>query len=562
MRKKSIFKFLLTCWITTTVFSSCNDIDLSNISNDVAINESLIVPAGEATITVDDLLKKAGSQNYISANDGTNEIYFTSEKDIDYSFRKIDLLQFSRNKVVTVKPWSIYSGSVPIPAGTTITDHMNDSVSLGINNFSAKPGERIEKTEINSATIGLNLDLTPDIKSSIKYNNVQIRIEFPNGTMTNQDGSPVDIFVTPSPYGTVKPIVLNNFIMKTPGGATGVPVKVTVTATTSFPATASNTSAFNCTVSFNQISFKTVWGHFLPDASSKDSVRIPLDLPTSLSDFNLKFANPIANITVKSSVGAKLLFNVDYVKAFDKNNVEITKAHFTSPDGDSHTFKIPKPKSTTQTGDTIITLDKDNGSTNLLFATDKIPDVLEYRFSSGVERDLNSLDFILPDSKIQAHVSVKVPMLLNAGSSISLKDTIENIGKNLKSSMKDVNVDSAIIVLDVTNHFPLAATLELVNTVDSLGKPILTDFVKKYSIDAPTLNESDGSVKTPKVTQLQIKLKPGQYDQIRSMKDLYFNITLGDSNSAAMHLVKTDYIKIKMGAYAKGTITSTLGSDN
>ncbi len=557
MNKKSTLKFLLICWGFTTVFSSCTDIDLSGISKDIAINESLIIPAGGDSITVNELLKKAGS-NDISI-DSNNDINFISEKDIDFSFKNIDLLKYASKNKITVGLEPAYSG--PVLAGTTVSIQKKDSISLGINSAS-KPDERIEKAEISSATIGVTLDLTSDIKSSIKYSDVKITISFPNNTVTDfQENTYPDIVITPNPYGTVKNVLLNNFIMHTPGGATGIPVTITVTAKTSSGATVSNASAFNCTLSFNQMSFKTVWGHFSPDSNSKDSLRINLNLPTTLTAFNLKFVDPVAKITVKSSVGAKLLFNVDYVKAFDKNNVEIAKAHFTSPASDSHTFKIPKPKGVTLTGDTIITLDKDNGGTDQLFTSGKIPDALEYKFSSGVETDLNSLDFILPDSKIHAHVSVKIPMLLKAGSSISLQDTIKNVGGNLKSSMKDVNVDSAIVILDVTNHFPLPATLTLVNLVDSLGKPILTDFINTYSIAAPTDLTSDGAVVTPKVTQLQIKLKKGQYDQIKSMKDLYFNVTLGNSDSTTgMHILSTDYMKVKMGVYGKGTISTTLGT--
>jgi hypothetical protein len=565
MKKKSIFKCLFTCWIVATAFSSCNEIDLSNISKDIAIDESLLIPAGETTITIQDVLTKTGTNDVKIEG---NEVNFVSEKDLDYSFRKIDLLKYSAEKTVTVKPWGSYPGSVPVPAGTTVpTSTITDSVSLGINDASRNPGERIEYVEINLATIGLVLNLTNDIKNSIRNDDISITIHFPNNTVTNFDGSAYkDIIIVPNSYGTVKNIVLSNFIMHTPGGASGIPVEVSVSARTSLATTASNNSAFNCTLSFNQIAFKTVWGHFSPDSNSKDSLRISLNLPTSLSAFNLKFANPAATITVTSTVGAKLKFNVDYVKAFDKDNVEIAKAKFAAGtdtyglDDQSHTFHIAKPVSTSQSSTTTILLDKDNGSTDLLFASGKIPDALEYKFSSGVETDLSSLDFILPDSKIAAHVSVKIPMILNAGSSIELLDTIKNVGKNLNSSMKDVNVDSVSLVLAVTNHFPLPAKLEIVNPVDSLGKEVLKDFVKEYSIDAATLN-SDGTVQKEQLTTFIIKLKKGQYDEVKRMSNLYLKVSLGDKSSTTQaHILKDDYIKIKLSGYAKGTITGTLGS--
>jgi len=566
MKKKSIFKCLLTCWIVATAFSSCNEIDLTNISKDIAIDESLLIPAGESTITIQDVLTKTGTNDVKIEG---NEVNFVSDKDLDYSFRKIDLLKYSAEKTVIVKPWSAIPGSILIPAGTTVpTSTIADSISLGINDASRNPGERIESAEITSATIGLVVNLSNDIKNSIRNSDITITIRFPNSTVTNFDGSAYkDIVIVPNSYGTLKNIVLNNFIMHTPGGASGIPVEVKVSAKTSSGTTASNNSAFNCTLSFNQIAFRTVWGHFSPDSNSKDSLRINLNLPTSLSKFDLKFANPAATITVKSTVGAKLKFNVDYVKAFDKNNVEIAKAKFAAGtdtyglDDQSHTFHITKPTSTSQSSITTIVLDKDNGSTDLLFASGKIPDALEYKFSSGVETDLSSLDFILPDSKIAAHVNVKIPMILNPGSSIELLDTIKNVGRNLKSSMKDVNVDSASakIVLAVTNHFPLPVKLGLVNPVDSLGKEVLKDFKLDYDIEIPALNEN-GTVKEEKLTSFIIELKKGQYEEIRRMSNLYFKVILGDQSSGSAHILKDDYIKIKLSGYAKGTITGTLGS--
>ena len=565
MKKKSTFKCLLTCWIVAAAFSSCNEIDLTNISKDVAIDESLLIPGGESTITIQDILTKTGTNDVKIEG---NEVNFVSEKDLDYSFRKIDLLKYSAEKTIAVKPWSAYSGSIFIPSGTSIpTSTITDSVSLGINNATRNPGERIESTEITSATIGLRVNLTNDIKNSIKNSDISITIHFPNNTVTNFDGSAYpDIVIVPNPYGTVKNIVLNNFVMHTPGGASGIPVEVRVSAKTSSPTTASNYSAFNCTLSFNQIAFKTVWGHFAPDANSKDSLRINLNLPASLSKFNLKFANPAAKITVTSTVGAKLLFNVDYVKAFDKDNKEIAKARFaagadTYNNGDSRTFHITKPASINESGITTITLDKDNGSTDELFKSGKIPDALEYKFSSGVEAD-TKLDFILPDSKIAAQVNVKIPMILNEGSSIELLDTIKNVGRNLKSSMKDVNADSvsASLILEVTNHFPLPVKLQIENPVDSLGKEVLKDFKRDYDIEIPALNE-DGTVKEEKLTPFIIELKKGQYEEIRRMSDLYFLVKLGDAGSTnKAHILKDDYIKIKVSGYAKGTITGTLGS--
>jgi hypothetical protein len=562
MKRKTVFKFLLPACFFSGIFFSCTEIDLTNISKDIAIDESLITPVGEASLTANDLLVKLGQQDYLDTIG--NEIYFTSEENLSYRFRDIDLNKYSQGRTVVLKPWSGAPGFVFLPSGTTIpTVTTNDSVSLGLNSSSS---ERIVKAEIASANVGLNITLTNDIKNAITPANLNLKIEFPGNAVTLADGvTPLVINTTPNVYGTVKNIPLANFIMNTPAGATGIPVKVTVNAKTTSAATASSSSSFTCNLTFNQISFKVLWGHFEPDTYAKDSLSVPIDLhlPTSFSGLNLKFANPTAKVTINTNIGANLRFNVDEVKAFDKNNVQIAKAFFTGPDayngGDSRTFHLAKP---TFPGDwltTIITLDKDNGATDRLFAAGKIPSLLEYKFSSGLDPD--PLSFIVPNSLIKANVKISIPLLLNGGSSVEFNDSIKNIGTSLTSDLKDVTINNATIVLSVTNGFPVPATLELVNLVDANGQALLKDLQTKYSIEAPTVNATDGSVTATHTQQLKIVLTPGQEADFKKLKDLHFRIVLGDPASTnPMHFSKTNFLKVKAGVFAKGTLTGTIGT--
>lgn len=566
MKWKIGFKFLLSAWIFSALITSCREIDLTGISNDVMIDESLIAPVGETSVTVDDLLIKLGNQNYIDTVG--NEIYITSKDSINYPFRNVDLNKYSQTRTISLKPWSALPAPVPVLGGITIpTTTITDSISLGLNS-SSNPGERIQSAKITSATVGLTLNLTNDIKNSIKNTDVKISIQFPNGSITNPDGTPYVINPTPiipNAYGTVKNIVLTNFIMNTPAGATGIPVVVKVDAKTTSGAIVSNTTAFNCTLSFSNIAFSVIYGQFQPDTYAQDSLRIALDLPTALSGLDLKFANPTATVTVKTNIGAKLRFNIDYVRAYDKDNTPIAKAFFqpgvdTYNGGDSHTFHIIKPTNPNDFSTTTIILDKDNGSTNRLFASGKIPTALEYKFTSGVDAD-PALSFLVPNSKITANVDVRIPLLLDPGSSVEMVDSVKDVGVNLTSSMKDVTINTGTLVLNITNSFPVKATFELVDLKDAQGNQILKDLKTVYSIDAPAEVSADGSVTKTKVQQLQIELKNGQFDEFKKLKNLKFKITLGDKTSTnSMHFTKSNFIKVKAGVFANGTVTGNIGT--
>lgn len=543
--------------MSSMLFTSCKDIDLTGISSEVMIDESLIAPVGETSVTVDDLLLKMDDPARIQTEG--NEIFITYEDSVDYKFREIDVTKFKGGVTLPITPWSLPI-PVTLPAGTDIPiDPVKTSIELGLN---ANSSEQIVKAEISNAILDLALILTPEIRGKITS---VITIKFPNNSITKADGTPLIISLSPSSEG-VATYALKDFVMKVPTGSAAIPVEVTVDAKTSSSVTVSSSSMFTCNLNFYMQDYKVLWGHFQPATYSKDMSSITLDLPTSLSDLNLKFANPTVNLTVKSNIGAALLFNVDYVRALDKSNTVIAKAFFTGVDsynnGDSRVFRLTKPSSTNPGGwattPTII-LDKDNGATNRLFESGKIPAALEYQFSSGVDAD-PELSFLVPNAGIKAYVGVKVPLQLNVGSSVEMTDSIKDVGVNLTSSMKDVTINTGTLILNITNSFPTAATVELINMKDVQGNEILKTLTKKYSIDAPEVN-ADGSVTKTKVQQLQIELKDGQFNELKKLKDLVFKITLGDKTSTkSMHFSKANFIKVKAGLFAKGTVTGNIGT--
>lgn len=557
MRNKSIFMILSVFWVSSMLFTSCKDIDLTGISSEVMIDESLIAPVGEASVTVDDLLLKMDDPTRIHT-EGT-EIFITYEDSVDYKFREIDVTKFTGNVNFEFAPWSS-SSSATLPAGTNIPiSPVTNSINLGLQ---ANSSEQIVKAEISTATLGLNLILSPDIKNKVSST---ITVRFPNNGITKRDGTPFIISLIPDASG-VASSTLKDFIMSIPPGSNAIPVEVTIDAMATSDVNVSSSSKFTCDINFKLQDYKVLWGNFQPATTSKDLSKIALDLPTSLSGLNLKFANPTVTLTIKSNIGAALLFNVDYVRALDKNDATIASAFFTGPDsynnGDSRVFRLTKPKNPGEWATTAppIVLDKDNGATNRLFESGKIPAALEYQFSSGVAAD-PELSFLVPDAGIKAHVDVKVPLQLNAGSTVEMTDSIKDIGVNLTSSMKDITINTGTLILNITNSFPTAATVELINMKDVQGNEILKSLTKVYSIDAPAEVSADGSVTKTKIQQLQIELKDGQFDEFKKLKDLVFKITLGDKTSTkTMHFSKANFIKVKAGVFVKGTITGNIGT--
>ena len=145
MKNKSLFKTLSMLWICSMIFTACmSDVELSNVSKEILIDESLVVPIGVDTIKIKELLQKLSTDNQVTtdpAGQGT-EIYFEKEENYDYSFRNVRLLGNSSPTGVSLQPSP--GASVSVPANSTIPSvNLSTSFNLGLN--SDVTNERVDK---------------------------------------------------------------------------------------------------------------------------------------------------------------------------------------------------------------------------------------------------------------------------------------------------------------------------------------------------------------------------------------------------------------------------------
>jgi hypothetical protein len=210
-----------------------------------------------------------------------------------------------------------------------------------------------------------------------------------------------------------------------------------------------------------------------------------------------------------------------------------------------------------------IILNRDNGATNRLFETGKVPKSLDYKFSAGVNPNDNNLSYLTPDAKIKAKVNIKFPLHFDSGTTFEMKDSIADFGKMLDSinSVKALNAEIAL-VLTITNGFPLSTSFEIVSPIDSKGVPILTDWTKIYPIESAIV-ETDitksnvGQVKTPTTQTINLNINSSQFEEMKKMKNLVFKIKIGgqqlaNNTWAPILLTKKDSFGVKVGVYGKG----------
>ncbi len=557
--KSSASHFLVAIFLSILILPSCmNDVDLTNISDKFQWNGSLAVPVGEATLTLEDLLTQLDSQN-ILITEG-QEILYQDSDSIDFRFREIDLAKYSQSVVETfnISP----GGNSSIQANKTVSiTPINDNINLGLNSTS---DERVDSAVINSAVLSVKVTVE---NININPGNLKLKLNFPIDKVHATNGSSVNISFTPTAFNRAENVTISNFVINTSGNATGIPLTLQLDITTGSSAiTVDPTSVVGVELKFTRFDYKVAYGFFAPAVIATKTLKQDLDLPSFTDDGLFLFANPKAFLTVKSNIGAYLKFNVDYVKAYPKSNhsQEVYATFNGSPSTSESMGKKPAAP-----GKWVVkqlrTLDKDYGATDRLFSNANKPDVLEYKYSVGIDNSTNdhTPDFITPDGTIKVLYKIQIPLYLKPGSYYEFKDTLVDAGEDINSALEDVEVNSGSIFLTVSNGLPVKGKLTLA-LKDSLGRDIATTFTKEYDIDAPQVDD-EGYVVENGITpqKIEIALNNEQLDDFKNSKDIVYTFRIDSRDTESfIHFRKSDSFKVKLGLFVNGKVSSDLNNND
>jgi len=211
------------------------------------------------------------------------------------------------------------------------------------------------------------------------------------------------------------------------------------------------------------------------------------------------------------------------------------------------------------------TLDKDYGATDRLFSNANKPDVLEYKYSVGIDNSTNdhTPDFITPDGTIKVLYKIQIPLYLKPGSYYEFKDTLVDAGEDINSALEDVEVNSGSIFLTVSNGLPVKGKLTLA-LKDSLGRDIATTFTKEYDIDAPQV-DAEGYVVENGITpqKIEIALNNEQLDDFKNSKDIVYTFRIDSRDTESfIHFRKSDSFKVKLGLFVNGKVSSDLNNND
>ena len=68
MKRKTVFNYLIGVALAAFLFGACTtEVDWENLGDNLKIDQSLVLPLGEATLTLEDILNQLDSVDFINS---------------------------------------------------------------------------------------------------------------------------------------------------------------------------------------------------------------------------------------------------------------------------------------------------------------------------------------------------------------------------------------------------------------------------------------------------------------------------------------------------------------
>lgn len=551
------------------LFPACEaDIDIKNVSDEIALQPSLVVPVASASINLGQFLKAHYDGENLDLSDNP-EINYISKDSAEFKLGELNFLD--NVQPLTKNLYPSPSGAATIPPNTIIpTISSTDFVNLGIN--SALNADRIDSIKVTSVLMSVAVTLTPEMRS-IDPANLKLSVVLPPDRVRMTGTGSNTITIVPEAYGQSVNVLISDFVLNTSNSVTGFPIQLKVDAqSASFPLTLSPASAIICDLKFSQLVYSVAYGNFESATNVSFVHARKLDIGTVFPTGFLKFSNPQLYISATSNIGTYLSFNIDYIKAFVSTDSSISpvyawfNGHTTNSVADQFDSKPARPG--LWVSKDFKPFDKDRGETNLLFENVNRPDMIEYKFSGGINKELVQKDptpsFITPDGKLKVYFTHIIPFQLNEGSYYEHQDTLRNIvGEiaNVFDKYTANRISSVAIILDVKNGFPVQ-TRFFVQFLDSLGRMLLTDLEKEYVVEAGNV-DANGIVQPGKETKQTIVMliSKDQIPELKNAGSMAYSVRFeGEGSQSNIHVTQSNTFDLNLGLYVKGDINENLGT--
>lgn len=534
--------------LSLSFFSCMSDVELSNISGEISIDPTLVMPMGSVTVNLGDVIAANDSDKILSTD--LAEITYQRADSMIFSYPKIDI---AGNIPVVTKSIALLPSSpfypVPIPANTTLPSvTINQNFDLGINGAGAK--ERIDSIKVSRAVLSVRVSTNV---ANLDPSKLKVTVTFGNGKLRKLDGTPSVLIVQPTGFNTPEQSTIQNFVIDVSGGTSSIPLKIDLEAQTgSTPILLNQNSKLDIEFSFDKLDWQVLYGQFDMSSLATSVQEIPVGLNTNILNGAFKFSNPQINISAISNVGMKMGFKLDYFKS--RSNVSSVYAHFDGKETLTQDFAT-RPMIPGETVNVNFkTFDRIWGETDKLFEI--MPTFFEFKATPFADITDQTPSYLTPDGQIKVYLKTTIPMQFNAGSYYQYADTINNLfDPSSKILGDDVlnKVEKATFVFTILNYLPVKSILAF-RFLDAMGTEVkmLDSFNKKYEIAAGKVSMKGKIIPGTEPQQLTISVTRDELLQIRKANNLEFQVRVeGADVDSKIFFSMSNSLNLKLGLLVK-----------
>jgi hypothetical protein len=563
------FRLIISVLVAIPIFlSSCeSEVDIENISNEIALHPSLVVPIVGASVSLGQIF---------STNYNGSKLDFSDSKEINYvsvdsTEFKVPALNFSDNaqsfsKKLYPSPTTVstFESNSILPAFVS-----NEYLNLGIN--SSTSADRIDSLKVNSVTLAFSISVSPEM-TGISPSDMKISIIFPTEKLRMLNGNSNTVSFSPTAYGVPVNIVIPNCVLNSSGSASGVPIQLKINAENDdFPLVLTPSSFITCNIVLKELVYSVAYGNFASMTNVSSTLQRTMEINRIFPNGLLKFSNPKISISASSNIGTYLSFQVDYIKAFLSSDPTVAPVyawfnnHTTNSVIDQFDTKPQVPG--LWVSKDFKPFDKDWGETNGLFESIAKPDKIEYKFSAWVNEASLLSDptpsFITPDANIKVRIKTQIPFQLNKGSYYEYNDTIPNIVESISSTIDSYSnntVGLTALVLNLKNGFPVKAVLSF-KFIDFNGIEVLSDLKKDYTMLAGKV-DSQGIVQPGSETSqtLIMSITKAQLEELKKANSIVYSVRIdGENIGSNIHFTQLSTFDLKVGLFVKADLSTNTG---
>jgi len=547
-------KIMASCVFAFFLSSCTTEIDWNTQIDKLISGQSYVIPIGETTLTINDILVQIDSSS-IDYTD-KNYVFFKYNDTIVWDFKEIADLQ-------SLGKWNekIEFNGVTIPfVNNTVEKDFPHTISFDFN--TDLNAQQVVQSEMNSAKVEIqvipeNIEIEPqNVKITTFFNSNEL-VFLSGGDATKGSGS--TFVFNPTVLRMPEVVTLNPFTLYTPNNLSELHlnVKVEVTAGNT-PIVINPNSNISLTYRIFDVDPKVYFGKFKPVISvgvkekTVDMTPYIMQLP---ANGIFKLAEPSISMELENNSGLKMNLTIDSIKAYRENDLSFSPI-FADFSGSKSTNKIVERVK--NYGDSpakssfVLDYTLGNGNISKFFDRYPLPNRLMYKFQlSNARVDSDPLDFMIPNGNVKAHIAVKVPLKLNANSSFEFTDTLKNI--DLDELINSQVIDKMTLILRVTNNMPLQGKLSLkfldINNKLIENLKLLSDSIVK----APSIDDNgmvvDGS---SAISDLKVVIDNSQLENLRLTKNIAYIIKVESDENRKITLQNNNFIKLKLGKYSKG----------